>query len=86
MEHFHGDFPQSFGLMEPAGTIKTQLAKTVDAKSIPLTLLNLRSTPFEGKESACNAGDLGLIPGLGKSPGGGNGNPLQYSCLENPMD
>jgi len=37
-----------------------------------------------GKESACNAGDLGLIPGLGRSPGGGNGNPLQYSCLENP--
>ena len=39
-----------------------------------------------GKESACNAGDLGLIPGLGISPGEGNGNPLQYSCLENPMD
>ena len=39
-----------------------------------------------GKESACNAGDLGLIPGLGRSPGEGNGNPLQYSCLENPMD
>ena len=38
------------------------------------------------KESACNAGDLGLIPGLGRSPGEGNGNPLQYSCLENPMD
>ena len=37
-----------------------------------------------GKESACNAGDLGLIFGLGKSPGGGHGNPLQYSCLENP--
>ena len=37
-----------------------------------------------GKESACNAGDLGLIPGLGRSPGGGHGNPLQYSCLENP--
>ena len=37
------------------------------------------------KESACNAGDLGLIPGLGRSPGEGNGNPLQYSCLENPM-
>ena len=36
--------------------------------------------------SACNAGDLGLIPGLRKSPGEGNGNPLQYSCLENPMD
>ena len=38
------------------------------------------------RESACNAGDLGLIPGLGRSPGKGNGNPLQYSCLENPMD
>ena len=37
-----------------------------------------------GKESAFNAGDPGLIPGLGRSPGGGNGNPLQYSGLENP--
>ena len=40
----------------------------------------------DGKESACNAGDLGSIPGLERSPGEGNGNPLQYSCLENPMD
>ena len=40
----------------------------------------------DGKESACNAGDPCLIPGLGRSPGGGNGNPLQYSCLENSMD
>ena len=40
----------------------------------------------EVKASAHNAGDLGLIPGLGRSPGEGNGNPLQYSCLENPMD
>ena len=39
-----------------------------------------------GKESACNAGDLGSIPGLGRSSGEGNGNALQYSCLENPMD
>ena len=39
-----------------------------------------------GKKSAYNAGDLGLIPGSGRSPGEGNGNPLQYSCLENPMD
>ena len=39
-----------------------------------------------GKESACNAGDLGLIPGLGRSPGGGKGYPLQYSGLENSMD
>ena len=38
----------------------------------------------DGKESACNAGDMGLIPGLGRSPGRGHGNPLQYSCLENP--
>ena len=40
----------------------------------------------EGKVSACNAGDLGLIPGLGRSPREGNGNPCWYSCLENPMD
>ena len=39
-----------------------------------------------GKESTCNAGDLGLIPGLGRSSGEGNIYPLQYSCLENPMD
>ena len=39
----------------------------------------------DGKESACNAEDLGLIPGLGRSPGEGNSNPLQYSCLENSM-
>ena len=38
------------------------------------------------KESACNAGDLGSIPGSGRSPGEGNGNPFHYSCLENPMD
>ena len=38
----------------------------------------------DGKESACNVGDLGSNPGLGRSPGGGHGNPLQYSCLENP--
>ena len=40
----------------------------------------------DGKASACNAGDPGLIPGLGRSSGEGNGNPLQYSCLENLMD
>ena len=39
----------------------------------------------DGKESACNTGDLGSIPGLGRSSGGGQGNPLQYFCLENPM-
>ena len=40
----------------------------------------------DSKESACNAGDLGSIPGLGRSPGEGNGYPFQYSCLENSMD
>ena len=40
----------------------------------------------DGKASACNAGELGLIPGSGRSLGEGNGNPLQHSCLENPMD
>ena len=40
----------------------------------------------DSKESACNSGDLGSIPGLGRSPREGNDNPFQYSCLENPMD
>ena len=56
---------------------------------IPCQLLHLQ-VGFPGgsevKASACNAGDLGSIPGLGRSPGEGNGNPLQYYCLENPMD
>ena len=55
--------------------------------SSPVTNASLQ-LPYssDGKESACNAGDLGSIPGSGRSPGEGNGNPLQYSCLENPMD
>jgi len=40
----------------------------------------------DGKESACSVGDLSSIPGLGRSPGKGNGYPLQYSCLKNSMD
>ena len=40
----------------------------------------------DSKESACNVGDLGSIPGLGRHPAEENSNPLQYSCLENPMD
>ena len=40
----------------------------------------------DSKGSTCNAGDLGSVPELGRSPGEGNGKPLQYSCLENPMD
>ena len=60
---------------------------------IAQTVLNSNDYQFkglpqwpEGKASACNAGGLGSIPGLGRSPGEGNDNPLQYSCLENPMD
>ena len=45
-----------------------------------------RSVVFDSLRSACNVGDLGSIPGSGRSPGEVNGNPLQYSCLENPMD
>ena len=49
--------------------------------------LNLKSIGgSDSKESACNAGDPGSIPGSGRSLGEGNGKPLQYSCLENPMD
>ena len=44
------------------------------------------SSGSDSKDSVCNAGNPGLIPGLGRSPGEGNGNPLQYSCLENLMD
>ena len=58
-------------------------------KSISKHQLKLWNQKISVKESACNAGDTGdagLIPGLGRSPGGGNNNPLQYSCLKNPMD
>ena len=48
--------------------------------------LDLLPWVSDGKESVYNAGNLDLIPGSGRSPGEGNGNPLQYSCLDNPMD
>ena len=53
-----------------------------------VSIFNQGSLPdgSAGKETACDAGDMGSIPGLGRSPPGGNGNPLQYSCLENSMD
>ena len=53
---------------------------------IPTSVMVLFPGGSEVKESASNAGDLGSIPGSGRSPGEGNSNPLQYSCLENPMD
>ena len=52
----------------------------------PVQLHSSHTGGSEVKASACNAGDLGSIPGSGKSPREGNGNPLQYSCLENPME
>ena len=60
----------------------------MDIKQLKDTMINFRDFPggSEVKASACNAEDLGSIPGSGRSPGEGNGNPLQYSCLENPMD
>jgi len=50
------------------------------------TSLVAQTSDYNCKASAYNAGDPSSIPGLGRSPGEGNGNPLQYSCLENPMD
>ena len=59
-----------------------------DYQISPRIILHLPSFPGgpDGKESACNARDPGLIAGLGRSPGEGNGYPFQYSCLENAMD
>ena len=61
-----------------------QAVETEDCLSRGLT----RGFPggSDGKESVCNSGDPGSIPGSGRAPGEGNGNPLHYSCLENPMD
>ena len=56
--------------------------------TLPTKVYKVKAIVFpggsDGKESACTVGDLGSIPGLGRSPGGGHGSPLQYSCLENP--
>ena len=75
---------------------QTELFYMADVIQIdPITLEKYLTTPFktgqlpggsEVKASVCNAGDPSLIPGSGRSPGEGNGNPLQYACLENPMD
>ena len=61
-------------------TVRHNLATEHDLTGI------IMLSPKVVKESACNAEDPGSTPGLGRSPGEGNGNPLQYSCLENPMD
>ena len=74
-------FPQIFPGHWQALPEKLTLAKQEQ-------LMSNRGFPggANGEKSACNVGDLGSIPGSGRSPGEGHGNPLQYSCLENPMD
>ena len=67
----------------------TQFTETTQILLIKLEVITLRigfPDGLDGKESACNARDLGSVPGSGRSPGEGNGNSLQYSCLENSMD
>ena len=54
-------------------------------KNTRIYVINQKPWWLSGRDSACSAGDADSILGLGRSPGGGNGNPLQYSCLENPM-
>ena len=58
----------------------------VGLKTNPYSSNVVKFNDSDGKESACNARDLGSIPGSGRSPGEGNGHPFQYSCLENPVD
>ena len=67
----------------------TQFIETTQIFLVKLKVITLRMgfpDGSDGKVSACNARDLGSVPGSGRSPGEGNGNPLQYSCLENSMD
>ena len=82
------------GLLVPTAALADSAKAVFQGKgSKTLSSLGLISEGYEGfpgssagKESACSARDPDLIPGSGRSPGEGNGNPLQYSCLENPMD
>ena len=71
---------------DPKGTYSINRRKTLYHKRSIWTLESDFPSGSDGKESACNAGDWDLIPGLRRSPGEGNGNPLQYFGLENPMD
>ena len=75
----HKQHLQTFFCLESKGNSRTNV--------LFLSIFKLTfSGGSDGKESACNSGDLGLIPGVGRSPGEGNGYLLQYSCLENSMD
>ena len=77
----------------PLSALKTRNMRDLSARKLSLVLKNTGSMGMKGfprssvgKQSACDTGDPGSIPGMGRSPGEGNGNPLQYSCLENPMN
>ena len=63
---------------------ETQVPFPLKRDKLPTLVFLGSSGGSDSEESACNVGDLGLIPGLGRSPGGGHGNPFQYSSLENP--
>ena len=67
---------------------KSAFKSTLTGADSQIFTLSMQDFPggSDGKASAYNVGDLGSIPGSGRSPGEGNGTPLQYSCLENPMD
>ena len=82
--------PKEQGILGKLVAVQPRGHGTLDKCCLPIIDASLFSPGFPhssvGKESACNAGDPGSIPGLGRSPGEGNGNPFQYSCLENPKD
>ena len=83
--------PTTFQITLLSDNPKNFRKKSTQRRKCTLPFYQCKITPsvgfpggLSGKKFACNAGDPGLIPGLGRSPGEGNGNPLQYSCLENP--
>ena len=83
--------PKTFSTMLNKGSVSGQLhlVPYIRGKALnllPLSIILAVGFPggSDGQESTCSVGDLGLIPGLGRSPGGGHGNALQYSCLKNP--
>ena len=91
------NLPQNFIIIWMQLLLVSKSCSKISGKYFPgaKTLLTVRvdvggcvelALGFPSKASACNVEDLGSIPGLGRSPGEGNGNPFQYSCLENPMD
>ena len=84
----HGRLCDPMDCSPPGSSVHGTLQATavVHSSSMYVLLLTCLFDDSDGKESACNAEDLSSIPGSGRSSGEGNGNPLQYSCLGNPMD